>query len=44
MNVFFHRGMNNQTFFNTIKILTSQGFDYETILGVLDKINPFAPL
>lgn len=36
--------MNNQTFFNTIKVLKSEGFDYETILGVLDKKNPFTPL
>ncbi len=44
MNKFYKRGMNIQTYVNTIKILEAQEFDYQTILGSLDKIDPFVPI
>lgn len=40
MNSAMLRGINSQTYINHIKLLKALGYDYEDILGIIDKIKP----
>jgi len=40
MNAANMRGINNQLYIDNIKLLKTLNFDYENVLGILDKIKP----